>query len=247
MNGRMLLVLLAAAVLLPGLGGSLQAVGSEAAAGSFAGTDGDAATGFRRALVFVSGVLYWGGVLVQARRVRRKIGRTPNLGPRGTKERLLWLGWTIVVVGWIAQPFFVTGGQTAGSAFGLFSGLVHPASLVAGTLLVVLGYLGTLWCYAAMGAAWRIGIDTEGSSSLVQEGPYRCLRHPIYSFQMVMLVGAALLLPTSVSVAILLLHFVCASIKASDEEKHLARVFGEDYRRYLARSGRFFPKCRPGG
>jgi protein-S-isoprenylcysteine O-methyltransferase Ste14 len=111
-----------------------------------------------------------------------------------------------------------------------------------GILLIVLGYLGTHWCYAAMGAAWRIGIDTEGTSTLVQSGPYRRMRHPIYSFQMVMLIGAALLLPTPVSVGILLLHFTCASIKASDEEKHLEAVYGSEYREYMNRSGRFFPR-----
>ena len=196
-----------------------------------------------RVVVCASGLIYWGGVLFQARRVRRKIGRMPNLRPKGTKERLLWLGWMIVVFGWIAQPFFVSGHAPAGSAFGLLPQLTDPAALVAGSLLIVGGYLGTLWCYAAMGAAWRIGIDTEGSTSLVQSGPYRRMRHPIYSFQMVMLVGAAVLLPTPVSFAILVLHFICASIKASDEEKHLRGVFGEEYRTYMTRSGRFAPKC----
>lgn len=189
----------------------------------------------RRFVVSASGLIYWGGVLVQARRVRKKIGRTPNLRPKGTKERALWLGWMIVIFGWIAQPFFITGGT-------FFPALVHPAALIAGLTLIVSGYLATLWCYAAMGAAWRIGIDTGGTSSLVQTGPYRRMRHPIYSFQMVMLAGAALLLPTPVSFAILVLHFAFASIKAGDEEVHLTRIFGKEYREYMTRSGRFFPR-----
>lgn len=189
----------------------------------------------RRILVSASGLIYWGGVIVQARRVRKKIGRTPNLKPKGTKERALWVGWMIVIFGWIFQPIFVTG-ET------LTPALVHPAALIGGIALIVLGYLATHWCYAAMGAAWRIGIDTGGTSSLVQAGPYRRMRHPIYSFQMVMLAGAALLLPTPVSLAILILHFICASIKSSDEEVHLTAVFGGEYREYMTRSGRFFPR-----
>jgi|GEM_PF-505401 protein-S-isoprenylcysteine O-methyltransferase Ste14 len=191
----------------------------------------------RGGLVSASGLIYWGGVLLQARRVRKRIGRTPNLKPRGTKERLLWAGWMIVIVGWIAQPFFI-GSES------LIAALVHPSALIGGGALIVLGYLATLWCYAAMGAAWRIGIDREGSSSLVQTGPYRRMRHPIYSFQMVMIAGAALLLPTPVSLAILVLHFICASIKASDEEAHLIAVFDGEYRDYMTRSGRFFPRLR---
>lgn len=196
---------------------------------------------WQRLLVALSGLVYWGGVAVQARRVRQRIGRTPNLKPRGAKERLLWIGWTLVVLGWILQPLWIRP-EVAGSWLGPAPTLLHPAFAVAGAALVVAGYAATLWCYAAMGAAWRIGIDRQGTSELVQSGPYRRIRHPIYSFQMLMLVGAALLLPTLASLAILGLHFLCASIKASDEEGHLAGVFGDEYRDYLARTGRFWPR-----
>src|SRR5206468_2501414 len=35
----------------------------------------------RRAIVFVSAFVYWVGVAVQARRIRRQIGRSPNVRP----------------------------------------------------------------------------------------------------------------------------------------------------------------------
>ena len=193
---------------------------------------------WQRIVVSLSGLVYWGGVLVQARRVRKKIGRTPNLKPKGTKERLLWVGWTTVVLCWILQPLWV---RETGSWDGVPAALVDPAAWVAGVILIVVGYAATLWCYAAMGAAWRIGIDQKGTSKLVQSGPYRRIRHPIYGFQMTMLIGAALLLPTWVSFAILVIHYVCATIKASDEEKHLTGVFGSEYRDYMKRTGRFLP------
>ncbi len=193
---------------------------------------------WQRIVVSLSGLVYWGGVLVQARRVRKKIGRTPNLKPKGTKERLLWVGWTTVVLCWILQPLWVRG---MGSWDGVPAALVDPAAWGAGVILIVVGYAATLWCYAAMGAAWRIGIDQKGTSKLVQSGPYRRIRHPIYGFQMTMLIGAALLLPTWISFAILVIHYVCATIKASDEEKHLTGVFGSEYRDYMKRTGRFLP------
>ena len=52
---------------------------------------------WRRAIVSASGILYWVGVLILARRVRKQIGRSPNLKPRGTKEKILWTGWMLVV------------------------------------------------------------------------------------------------------------------------------------------------------
>lgn len=191
---------------------------------------------WQRIIVALSGLVYWGGVLIQARRVRKQIGRTPNLKPKGTKERLLWVGWTLVVLGWITQPLWVRG---SGPWYGVRPELLHPALSIAGVVLIVLGYAATLWCYAAMGAAWRIGIDAQGTSKLVQTGPYRRIRHPIYGFQMTMLIGAALLLPTLISLGLLAVHYVCATIKAVDEERHLTGVFGDEYRAYMRRTRRF--------
>lgn len=196
---------------------------------------------WQRIVVSLSGLVYWGGVLVQARRVRKRIGRTPNLKPKGPKERLLWVGWTLVILCWIFQPLWVRG---TGSWHGVIWTSKHsiPVQEVAGVFLIVAGYAATLWCYAAMGAAWRIGIDEKGTSKLVKSGPYHAIRHPIYGFQMTMLMGAALLLPTWISLAILVIHYVCATIKAIDEERHLTGVFGEEYRTYMKETGRFAAK-----
>jgi protein-S-isoprenylcysteine O-methyltransferase Ste14 len=186
-------------------------------------------------------LLYWFGVWAFARRVRRHIGRSPNLRPRGRKESVLWLGWCLVVVGWIGQAFFVrpdatTGWVTVGRA------CLEPAGMAAGLLLTVAGYAGTLWCYAAMGDAWRIGVNREEKTALVTCGPYRWIRHPIYAFQVLLLAGAAALLPTVLSVAILAIHLVCVRFKAADEEAHLLALHGESYRDYLRRTGRLLPR-----
>ena len=66
----------------------------------------------RKAFVGGSGLIYWAGVLIQARRVQKKIGRSPNLTPRTAKERMLWIGWLLVVAAWIGPPFFA-GGENA--------------------------------------------------------------------------------------------------------------------------------------
>jgi hypothetical protein len=195
----------------------------------------------RRVAVCASGLVYWGGVLIQGRRVRRRIGRSPNLRPRGSREKALWFGWALVVLAWIGQPWAV---DLSGSRPGLtlYPPLVHPAGLAAGLALLVLGYAGTLWSYAAMGQTWRIGIDTREKTTLVSHGPYRWVRHPIYALQMVMLAGAALLLPTAVSFAIFAIHFLCVLVKSGDEEKYLASVHGPAYREYQSRTGGLFPR-----
>lgn len=195
----------------------------------------------RRAVVAGSAVIYWAGVWVQARRVRRHIGRSPNLKPRTPKERLLWIGWMLVVLGWLGQPF-VAGGASAVAVLRCVPLPWPPADLILGIGLVIAGYVGTLWCYAAMGDAWRIGVNQKEKTSLVFVGPYRFVRHPIYGFQIVMLAGALLLLPTAVSLAMLGLHLICTLIKAVDEENYLKTVHGQTYVDYMSRTGRLIPR-----
>ena len=186
-------------------------------------------------------IIYWAGVSVQGWRIRRRIGRSPNLKPRGRRERWLWAGWTLVVLLWLGQPFLLNGrSDIVGSD--IFPAAWQPAGFWFGLPLTVVGYVGTLWCYAALGSAWRIGIDQKEKNPLVTAGPYRWLRHPIYAFQTVMLAGAALLLPTLWSATVLLLHLALVRLKAGDEEAYLQSVHGDAYRDLMARTGRLFPK-----
>ena len=189
----------------------------------------------RRAVVSAGVLIYWGGVAVHARRIRKRIGKSANLKPRTSKEKLLWLGWTFMILGWLLQPLFVVGTS-------LPPALLTPLTLAAGIALTILGYLCTLWCYAMMGDTWRIGVNRDEKTALVTRGPYNVIRHPIYGFQIVMLVGAALLLPTIFSLVIIAVHFICVQAKAADEEAYLLGVHGETYRAYLNRTGRLFPK-----
>jgi protein-S-isoprenylcysteine O-methyltransferase Ste14 len=195
----------------------------------------------RKAVVAGSGLVYWAGVLIQAQRVRKQIGHSPNMTPRGTKELVLWLGWMLVIAVWIGQPFFV-GVEKAWVFVRLCPALTSVAGLMAGLALVAAGYAGTLWCYAIMGSAWRIGVNQQEKNALVTTGPFARVRHPIYALQVVMLAGALCLLPTLCSLVLLAFHLVCVWLKAADEEAYLIATHGESYRAHLVRTGRLFPK-----
>jgi len=203
----------------------------------------DADLSVNRVVVFASALVYWAGVCVQARRIRRRIGRSPNVKPRGPKEKLLWGGWVLVVITWLALPFLAGTGRSS-SFLRIIPSLCGAAGLFFGIVLTGAGYAGTLWCYVIMGDAWRMGVNRTEKIALVTRGPFQFVRHPIYLFQLVMLAGAALLLPTPISLAVLVIHILCCVAKAADEEDHLRTVQGEAYCDYLSRTGRFFPKLR---
>ena len=108
--------------------------------------------------------------------------------------------------------------------------------------MTVAGYAGTIWCYVIMGNTWRIGVNPSEKTKLVDQGPYRIIRHPIYVFQIVMLAGAAVLLPTVLALVTLVIHYLSILAKAADEEAYLLTAHGQEYGDYLSRTGRFLPK-----
>ena len=193
--------------------------------------------GLNRIVVFGFGLVYWTGVWIQARRVRRRIGRSPNVRPRGSKEKLLWGGWFLVVAAWLALPALleIPPDSTA-------YGWAKRAGLGLGAFLMVAGYAGTLWCYAAMGNAWRMGISEKEETRLVTSGPYRFVRHPIYLCQVVMVAAIAVLLPSVLSLAVMAFHLCCVRLKAAEEESYLRTFLGRPYDAYCAQTGVWFPK-----
>jgi protein-S-isoprenylcysteine O-methyltransferase Ste14 len=198
-----------------------------------------------RGMVLGSGLVYWAGVWIQARRVRRWIGYSPNVRPHGPKERLLWLGWFFVVVGWLSLPFLSgSSGSFAGSL--IIRSVIRPVGSALGVMLMVAGYGGTLWCYAAMGSSWRMGIKPNEQTNLVTRGPYRKVRHPIYLCQMAMVAAVAILLPSVISLLVLVIHVVCVLTKAADEESHLRMLLGRSYEEYRGRTGAWLPRLHRG-
>ena len=195
-----------------------------------------------RALVFGSAVVYWAGVSVQSRRIRRRIGRSTNSRPRNPKEKLLWAGWFFVVVAWLALPFLCAEGQGRLPGATILPVPLNPLFTALGICMVVAGYAGTLWCYVAMGDAWRMGINRAEKTDLVRRGPYGFVRHPIYLFQVIMVAAIPLLLPSVLALAILAIHILLVRTKAADEESHLRTLLGRSYEAYCARTGRWWPR-----
>jgi protein-S-isoprenylcysteine O-methyltransferase Ste14 len=76
----------------------------------------------------------------------------------------------------------------------------------------------------------------------VEHGPYAWVRHPLYDSAALLMVGVSLiaanwfLFVTGAVIGSLLL------IRTRTEEENLVARFGEGYRTYMERTGRFLPK-----
>jgi len=146
---------------------------------------------------------------------------------------MLWAGWALVSLGWALAPFIRTRHYFEG-----------PVSSGAGSVLILAGLAGTFWAHASMGDAWRIGVRREEKTPLITGGPYRFIRHPLYSFQWVILLGVFLLEPSLVTLFILFFHRLLVAFKMKDEEQHMGSLHGPLYKEYTARTGALLPKFK---
>lgn len=105
--------------------------------------------------------------------------------------------------------------------------------------------LGGIALFAAaqlnLGASWRIGIDETSNSSLVTSGLYSISRHPIFLGFLAVFTGFAAMLPTPLSLTLLLGAYLGFRTQANAEEAYMLQVYGDPYRAYAQRVGRFVP------
>ena len=117
--------------------------------------------------------------------------------------------------------------------------LTHWVLVLIGVVLLLIALLWVLIAQAQMGDSWRIGIDSEVKTALVQQGIFRLSRNPIFLGMQVMLLGLLLVLPNAVTLAIAVLGVALIQIQVRLEEDHLLRLHGEDYRAYQRRVRRW--------
>lgn len=81
--------------------------------------------------------------------------------------------------------------------------------------------------------------------TLVTHGPYRWVRHPMYTT--IFIWGTSILLLTrNWLIGGLSLFFILIIVvtRVAKEEAAMLETFGEEYERYLAHTGRFLPRFR---
>ena len=116
------------------------------------------------------------------------------------------------------------------------------AAHILGFALAGIGIVGTFAAQMAMGASWRIGVDPSERTELVTTGVFSLCRNPIYTFMVLAWIGLALLVPTWLSLASIVVAIAAFEVQTRlVEEPHLIRTHGEPYLGWARRVGRFVP------
>jgi protein-S-isoprenylcysteine O-methyltransferase Ste14 len=118
---------------------------------------------------------------------------------------------------------------------------VHsPVLEVIGTVLFGCGIGLAVWARLHLGRNWGMPMTQRAEPELVTSGPYRFVRHPIYTGLLIAILGTALVnnLLGLVVVAVLVGYFYyCGRV----EERNLAATFPTAYPEYRSRTKMLIP------
>jgi protein-S-isoprenylcysteine O-methyltransferase Ste14 len=117
--------------------------------------------------------------------------------------------------------------------------LEHVVLKWLGLALLLLSLVWIVLAQAQMGESWRIGIDSEHRTPLVQVGVFRLSRNPIFLGMIITLLGLFLIIPNAVTLLVVVLGTVIIQIQVRLEEQFLAMVHGDDYEEYRRRVRRW--------
>ena len=125
-------------------------------------------------------------------------------------------------------------------------GLPAWASVAAGAVGVVV-FVAAIWLlwrsHADLGRNWSSTLQIVEGHSLVTDGVFRHIRHPMYTAHLLWAIAQALLLQNWIAG----LAFLVASVplylrRIPAEEQMMLEQFGDEYREYMKRTGGLFPR-----
>ena len=111
----------------------------------------------------------------------------------------------------------------------------------AGAALALAGLAFCLWARRTLGANWSGTVTLKQDHELIQHGPYRFVRNPIYTGMLIMLLGTALWVGRRSAVLAMVLAVLGFVIKLRQEEEFMGRQFPESYAAYSRRVKRLIP------
>jgi protein-S-isoprenylcysteine O-methyltransferase Ste14 len=186
------------------------------------------------AVIFLAACLIWDvpEVIVafrQKAKVSRKDASIQDRGSLGILIGLLWGGLALN---------FLLGGLYQAAAIPW-----HRTTLfLLGVALILLGVAFRWYAIWTLGPFFTRDVAVSADQMVVQNGPYRYIRHPAYSGTILTMLGMGLALTNWASLVVLLVCVLAGHLyRVRVEEKALSQTIGQPYLEYMHRTKRFIP------
>jgi protein-S-isoprenylcysteine O-methyltransferase Ste14 len=175
-------------------------------------------------LCWLLAILVW---VFSALSVKPTKERQPVIG------RLLYIGLTAIVAVLLNSGIRET----------VLTRVVLPHTLrtaIVADVIVFGGLVIAVWARVVLGGNWSSRVTLKENHKLIQRGPYRLVRHPIYSGLLLMIFGTAILGGHLSGLAAVMICFCGFWIKLRQEEALLTRRL-PGYSDYMARTKALVP------
>ena len=169
----------------------------------------------------------------RARRESETIPRSRESGPLIAARLLVGLPLLLAIVTYVVAPARMAWASYSSPAWLRWLGVVLGIAVVP----------AAHWVLRSLGRNVSETVLTKSQHELVTSGPYRWIRHPLYTtgislFAAIGLMNASWLILFLVLVIAVLMRIVVIPL----EERQLLEKFGDEYRSYMARTGRLVPR-----
>lgn len=170
-------------------------------------------------------------------RADRSGGRVPRLTD-GRLFVLLQLVWVVALLGavvlYLVMPSWIA-----------WARLELPLwSRWLGAALAALAVPGLVWMFRHLGENITPTASVRREHQLVNTGPYRLIRHPLYSFGTLWWLGMSLVMTSWFTALMTVLTFLAIIRRTRHEEAALVERFGDEYRDYMEQTPRYLPSWR---
>ena len=169
----------------------------------------------------------------KARKAGGRIERRREGGVLLLLRALIALPLGLAILAWVLEPRSMDWSGVA------LPGWLRWIGAGAGALTVP----SALWVFRSLGGNVSETVLTKEAHALVTTGPYRWVRHPLYTTGLTLLASIGLMAANGLvlGLAALALLLILAVV-IPEEEAHLLRAFPEEYAAYRRRTGRLLPR-----
>jgi protein-S-isoprenylcysteine O-methyltransferase Ste14 len=99
-----------------------------------------------------------------------------------------------------------------------------------------------IWMFRSLGQNITDTVGTRKDHALITNGPYRWIRHPLYTFATFFFLSFSLAAGNWFIALMALVAFGLLTTRTPIEEAKLVERFGDDYKDYMQETGRYLPR-----
>jgi protein-S-isoprenylcysteine O-methyltransferase Ste14 len=178
------------------------------------------------ALMWLAWLVYWfiaGRNVKTARQIESPGSRAAHILPLVIA---CWLLWPARLPGdFLSQPIIA------------WNDALYPI----GAVLVAAGLLFACWARYVLGRNWSGVVTVKEDHELIRSGPYRFVRHPIYTGLLLAFIGSALARDQWRGVLAVVIVWLALWRKYRVEERLMEQTFGDAYRRFREETPALIP------